>query len=37
MLDKKLSSKMGKEARKYIKNKYTWENTAKVFLNQVTK
>jgi len=27
----KLSKKMGKVGREYIKNKYTWENTAKIF------
>jgi glycosyltransferase involved in cell wall biosynthesis len=32
LLDKKLSKKMGKKARVFIKNKYTWQNTANVFI-----
>lgn len=30
-----LSKKMGKDARKYIVNRYTWNNTAKVFINAI--
>jgi glycosyltransferase involved in cell wall biosynthesis len=33
--DSKLSNSMGKRARKFIVKKYTWKNTAQIFIKQI--